>query len=302
MERTAAPEWLLQTVRKAKRPVNASVYEGTSNEVAEHSLNTVCDEARCPNRGDCFSRGSATFMILGDVCTRNCRFCAVKNGHPLPVDREEPLRIKRAAQKMGLRHVVVTSVTRDDLADGGAEHFASVIRELRTLPGAPTVEVLVPDFKGYHEALNLVLESKPEVFAHNVEMVPRLYREVRPGAVYERSLDVLAAAQKESRPGTVTKSGFMLGLGETEAEVLALLEDLRDAGVALLTIGQYLAPSWRHYPVARYVTPEEFADWEKEAYKMGFLGVASGPLVRSSYQAGYYYRKVTGRVQAMASD
>ncbi|NSW82642.1 MAG: lipoyl synthase [Syntrophothermus sp.] len=296
MGRTAAPEWLLETVRKAKRPENVTVYKDTSNEVTAHRLNTVCEEARCPNRGDCFSRGSATFMILGDVCTRNCRFCAVKHGRPVPLDPEEPLRIGRAVKNLGLRHIVITSVTRDDLVDGGAGHFAAVIRELHGLPNPPSVEVLVPDFKGSSEALNQVLDAEPEVFAHNVEMVPRLYREVRPGAVYERSLDVLAAAQKESCPGTVTKSGFMLGLGETEREVLALLEDLRDAGVALLTIGQYLAPSWRHYPVARYVTAEEFAEWEKVAYKMGFLGVASGPLVRSSYRAGYYYRKVTDGV------
>ncbi|HHV77302.1 MAG TPA: lipoyl synthase [Syntrophothermus lipocalidus] len=302
MERITAPEWLLKTVRKAKRPGNRAVYEGTREEITTHRLNTVCKEARCPNRGECFSKGSATFMILGDACTRNCRFCAVKHGVPAPVDVDEPSRVARAALELKLRHVVVTSVTRDDLKDGGAAQFASVIQALHGLDRGPSVEVLVPDFKGSAAAIEVVTASGPEVFAHNVEMVPRLYREVRPGASYERSLAVLAAARRTAGPRTVTKSGFMLGLGERESEIIELLKDLRGVGMDIVTIGQYLAPSWRHYPVARYVTPEEFADWEKEAYKMGFAAVASGPLVRSSYRAGYYYEKVMSSVREMAPD
>jgi len=302
MGKAAVPRWLVDAVKKAKMPENRAVYEGTRGEINAHRLNTVCKEARCPNRGECFSRGSAAFMILGDVCTRNCRFCAVKHGVPLPVDPDEPLRVAYAAQELGLSHVVITSVTRDDLEDGGAEQFASVIKALHGIHRGLSVEVLVPDFRGSVASVEAVTGCGPEVFAHNVEMVPRLYREVRPGASYQRSLAVLAAARKTAGPRTVTKSGFMLGLGETESEVIELLQDLRGVGVDIVTIGQYLAPSWRHYPVARYVTPEEFADWEKEAYKMGFAAVASGPLVRSSYRAGYYYEKVMSRVREMAPD
>ncbi len=302
MRKAALPPWLRETVRKAKRPESAGVYENTIVQIAGAGLNTVCKEARCPNRGDCFSKGSATFMILGDICTRNCRFCAVKHGVPVPVDVEEPLRVARATEELGLRHVVVTSVTRDDLEDGGAGQFAAVIRELHGIRPRVSVEVLVPDFKGAVASVELVVGSGPEVFAHNVEMVPRLYHEVRPKASYETSLAVLAAAKKTAGSGIVTKSGLMLGLGEKESEVIDLLKDLRRVGVDIVTIGQYLAPSWTHYPVARYVAPEEFAEWEKEAYTMGFAAVASGPLVRSSYRAAYYYRKVVGRGQEVASD
>lgn len=244
-------------------------------------------------------------MILGDICTRGCAFCAVGRGKPLPVDGEEPRRIRTMVEELGLSHVVITSVTRDDLPDGGAAQFAAVIRELRDLPSPPAVEVLVPDFHGSEEALLKVLEAGPQVLGHNVETVPRLYPQIRAGAVYARSLELLRRAaeyakteyakSKERANGgkapILVKSSFMLGLGEKEDEVESLLCDLREAGVDMITIGQYLAPSLKHYPVARYVSPDEFARWAERAQQMGFRGVASGPLVRSSYQAGYYYQR-----------
>ena len=247
-------------------------------------LNTVCVEANCPNRMECFASRTATFMILGSVCTRNCRFCNVSPGTPEPVDLEEPVRLARAARELGLRHVVVTSVTRDDLPDGGAGHFAAVIRELRTRLPEASIEVLIPDFQGDPDALATVIEAGPEVINHNVETVPRLYSRVRPQADYRRSLELLKRAADCGRPMAV-KTGLMLGLGETREEVLELFDDLRRAGCDFLTIGQYLAPSSDHYPVAEYVKPEVFDDYRKEAEQRGFRHVASAPFVRSSYKA-----------------
>ncbi len=272
------PPWLIPTGRK--RPQLA----GLGRELAEMGVHTVCQSARCPNLGECFARGSATFMILGDVCTRDCRFCAVAHGEPAPPDEEEPGRVAEAAGGLGLRHVVVTSVTRDDLPDGGAVHFAATVSAIRErLPGA-TVETLTPDFGGSREALRTVLAAGPDVFNHNVETVPRLYPEVRPQADYERSLRVLAQARAMGG-GAPTKSGFMVGLGETEDEVAALLRDLRGAGVEAVTVGQYLQPTRRHLPVAEYVRPGVFQEYERAARAMGFRHVMAGPLVRSSYHA-----------------
>lgn len=247
------------------------------------ALNTVCQSANCPNMGECFARRTATFMIMGNICTRNCRFCAVEKGHPQPLDEEEPRRVAEAARRLGLRHVVVTSVTRDDLPDGGASHFAKTIYELKKLPGV-TVEVLVPDFMGNEEAIRTVVEAKPDVINHNVETVPRLYSRVRSKADYIRSLNLLKKV-KELDPLILTKSGIMVGLGETEEEVIEVMKDLRDIDCDMMTIGQYLRPSHKHIEVAEYVTPEQFKRYEEIGYKLGFKHVASGPLVRSSYHA-----------------
>jgi len=248
------------------------------------ALHTVCQEARCPNLAECFGRGTATFLILGDRCTRGCRFCAVGHGRPAPPDPDEPHRVAKAAACLGLRHVVLTSVTRDDLPDGGAGHFAAAIQALRSRLPAVTVEVLIPDLKGSHAALEIVLQAGPDVLNHNVETVPRLYRTVRPGADYRRSLALLARA-KALHPGLVTKSGLMLGLGERTTEVIQVLRDLRRAGCDLLTLGQYLQPADDQLPVVRFVPPDEFAAYGDKARSMGFRGVASGPLVRSSHRA-----------------
>ena len=246
-------------------------------------LHTVCEGAKCPNRAGCWHEGAAAFLILGDACTRACRFCAIPHAaQPAPPDPGEPARLAEAAAAMGLRHVVVTSVTRDDLPDGGAAHFAATIRAIRArLPGA-TVEVLVPDFQNAAAALDLVLAAKPDIFNHNLETVERLQPSIRPQADYRRSLAVLAYA---ARAGARTKSGLMLGLGETDGEIAAALRDLRAAGVALLTLGQYLAPSPAHHPVARFAAPAEFDRWRADALALGFASVASAPHVRSSYHA-----------------
>jgi len=240
-------------------------------------LHTVCEEARCPNIGECWGQKTATFMILGRVCTRSCGFCAVETGRPIGLDWEEPKRVAEAVQKMGLRHAVVTSVNRDELKDGGAALFAATIRWIRRLNPHCTVEVLTPDFKGVYEALQVVIDARPDVYNPNVETVPRLYRRVRPQAIYTRSLQVLKWA-KEMNPAAPTKSGFMLGLGETWEEVIEVMHDLREHEVDLLTIGQYL-------PIERYVPLEEFAALKAEGKKMGFRHVESSPLVRSSYHA-----------------
>jgi lipoic acid synthetase len=253
-------------------------------------LHTICQSARCPNIGRCYSQRTATFLILGDVCTRNCNFCAVKKGAPAPIDKSEPQRLLEAVARLNLSYVVVTSVTRDDLADGGAAHFAEVINLLHQRRNI-TVEVLIPDFLGSSEALNLVISTRPEVLNHNVETVPRLYHQIRPGAGYNRSVGLLEAAKRQD-PGIVTKSGLMLGLGETREEIIEVMGDLREAGVDLLTIGQYLQPSSRHHPVVSFVPPEEFYKYEKLGSEMGFAGVASAPLVRSSFKAAELYSKV----------
>ena len=256
----------------------------------EESLHTVCEEARCPNLGECFTRGTATFMLLGDRCTRRCGYCSVSTARPLPPDPAEPGRVAAAALRMGLRYVVLTSVDRDDLPDGGAFHFAATVRAVRrALPGAG-IEVLTPDFKGDRKALLAVLDAKPEVFNHNIETVPRLFPRLRPQGRYRLSLDVLAAA-KAMRPGQVTKSGLMVGLGETDEEVAPVLSDLRAAGVDIVTIGQYLRPTREHEPVARYVTPEAFQELEARAREIGFPTVYSGVFVRSSFNAEEVYRE-----------
>ncbi len=248
------------------------------------ALNTVCEEARCPNLGECFSRGTATFMLLGDRCTRRCAYCSIGTAKPLPPDPAEPERVAEAAARLGLRYVVLTSVNRDDLADGGAAHFAATIGAVRRALPQAGVEVLTPDFKGDRRALATVLEAEPTVFNHNIETVPRLFPRVRPQGTYLLSLDVLAAALALS-PGTPTKSGLMVGLGETDAEVLAVLRDLREHGVRILTIGQYLRPTRRHAPVDRYLPPEAFDALAAEARAIGFETVYAGVFVRSSYNA-----------------
>jgi len=247
-------------------------------------LRTVCESARCPNLGECFSRPAAAFLILGRVCTRPCGFCAVEHGIPAPVNAGEPKAVAAAARELGLNYVVVTSVTRDDLADGGAAHFAATIREIRRALPAATVEVLTPDFAGNEGAIRTVVEAGPEVFNHNLETVPGLYRRVRPGADYRRSLELLRMA-KALDPRVVAKSGLMLGLGESAGEVEAVMEDLLGAGVEVLTLGQYLPPSRRHLPVARYLDPSEFDTWAEKGKAKGFRAVFAGPLVRSSYHA-----------------
>jgi len=266
-----------------RRPIGSSAaLARTRGLLADLHLHTVCREARCPNLAECFGRRTATFLVMGPVCTRRCAFCAVEKGRPHPVDPEEPRRVAEAARSLGLAHVVVTSVTRDDLPDGGAGHFAAVVRAVRErCPGA-TVELLVPDFQGDAGALDVVLAAGPDVLNHNVETVPSLYRAVRPGASYQRSLDLLSRA---ARAGVPAKSGLMLGLGETGEEVLAVLADLRARGVAYLTLGQYLAPSGDHYPVREYVSPETFRFYRRKAVEAGFAAVAAGPYVRSSYRA-----------------
>jgi lipoic acid synthetase len=272
------PEWLKIRVPGdlAQLPVSKLM-----NDLA---LNTVCQEARCPNIFECWSAGTATFMILGEICTRRCTFCAVGKGKPLAADAGEPGRVAEAVAKMGVHHAVITMVNRDDMPDGGAEHLAQTVRAVRGETGA-AVEVLISDLEGNREALRAVIASAPEVLAHNVETVPRLYSAVRPVAKYQRSLDVLRWASEERTGGMLTKSSLMLGLGETEEEVLAVAGDLRNAGVDIVTFGQYLAPTGNHHPVRRYYTPEEFAALGATVKAMGFHHVESAPLVRSSYMA-----------------
>jgi lipoic acid synthetase len=252
--------------------------------VNDLALNTVCQEARCPNIFECWGAGTATFMILGDICTRRCTFCAVGRGTPRDVEADEPERVAAAVEKMGVRHAVITMVNRDDLADGGAAHFARTVEAVRARTGA-AVEVLISDLEGNRDALRAVIASSPEVLAHNIETVPRLYAQVRPVAKYERSLDILRWAHEEKTGGMRTKSSIMLGLGETDDEVLEVARDLRAAGVDIFTLGQYLAPTGENHPVRKYYTPEEFARLGERARELGFHHVESAPLVRSSYMA-----------------
>ena len=248
------------------------------------SLHTVCEEASCPNRLECFNKGTATFMILGSTCTRNCRFCDVEKGRPTPVDPDEPENLAKATKELKLRHVVITSVTRDDLADGGADQFVKCIEKVRERSKGTSIEVLIPDLQGNEDALAKIVAAAPEIINHNVETVPSLYKNVRPMANYQQSLDVLANVKKMNTK-IFTKSGIMLGLGETEEEVVRLFADLREVDCDFLTVGQYLQPSKKHHPVIEYVHPDIFKDYEKIAYEMGFKHVASGPFVRSSYNA-----------------
>jgi lipoyl synthase len=276
--RPARPAWL-----RAPAPGGDNFRELKSL-IDSMGLHTVCESAACPNIGDCWNGRTATFMILGNVCTRRCGFCAVQKGAPLAVDYDEPRRVAEAAAAMGLRYAVITSVNRDDRKDGGAELFALTILAIRDRIPCCRVEVLVPDFQGSREAMEIVMAARPDVLNHNTETVPRLYRQVRLGARYERSLDMLACA-KEMSPDTPTKSGLMLGLGETTAEVLDVMRDLRAHSVDILTLGQYLRPSPRHLPIVRYVPPTEFDELRRAGYAMGFAHVEAGPLVRSSYHA-----------------
>lgn len=271
---TNKPEWL-------KKKIDLKALTGMQAMLRSLSLHTVCEGADCPNRGECFKAGTATFMILGDTCTRNCRFCAVSKGKPAPPDPDEPEHLADAAQKLNLKHVVVTSVTRDDLPDGGAAHFAAVIKAVRDRVPA-TIEVLIPDFKGGEQALNTVIAAQPDIINHNLETVPSLYSAVRPQAVYGRSLELL---KRVKRSGVICKTGIMVGLGETEQEVLSLIDDIAALRCDMLTIGQYLQPSKDHIPVAEYVRPETFEAYKQAALEKGIKYVASAPLVRSSYNA-----------------
>lgn len=277
------PPWL------TRRLPTAPEYEEIRTLIRKGRLHTVCQEAQCPNQFECFSRRTATFLILGSHCTRNCRFCNVAHGPEGLPDPEEPVRVAKAAERMELRYVVVTSVTRDDLPDGGAGHFAETIRQIRRRMPTARVEVLIPDFQGDPDALRTVLEARPNVLNHNIETVPRLYPRVRPGAAYERSLALLERAAVMA-PDIPTKSGLMLGLGESDAEVRKTLGDLRRVQCRFITIGQYLQPSGDHLPVERFVPPEEFDAWRKTALAMGFTEAASGPFVRSSYHAEALYQ------------
>jgi lipoic acid synthetase len=259
----------------------------------EKGLHTVCEEARCPNLGECFSRGTATFMLLGDRCTRRCHYCSVSTAKPLPPDPGEPARVADAARRLGLQYVVLTAVARDDLRDGGASHFAATVHEVRRVVAAK-VEVLTPDFRGDEKALQAVLDSGPDVYNHNIETVPRVFPRVRPQGSYARSLRLLAAA-KRLAPAQVTKSGLMVGLGESDAEVGEVLRDLRNVGVDILTVGQYLRPSREHAAVHRYVTPAGFRGYEEEARGLGFPTVYSGVFVRSSFNAEEVFHGGTRR-------
>ena len=272
------PEWIRVRVHEGED------YKQLKQLVREQRLHTVCEEARCPNIFDCWNRRTATFMILGDTCTRACRFCAVTSGRPMELDLGEPLRVAESVGQLGLRHAVITSVDRDDLRDGGAGVFARTIRAIRRRSPGTTVEVLTPDFQGDREAIRTVVEAGPDIFNHNTETVPRLYARIRPKAVYANSLALLAYV-KELRPDMVTKSGVMVGLGETAEELLAVFKDMRAHRIDVLTVGQYLRPSAKHAPVERYYRPEEFVELKAAALAMGFGHVESGALVRSSYHA-----------------
>jgi lipoic acid synthetase len=276
------PEWLKLS------PLDPTILGRINRLMRDLKLHTVCESARCPNRAECFARGTATFMILGDICTRNCTFCAVKHGIPQPADPEEPQHIVAAVNKLGLRYAVITSVTRDDLPDGGASQFAQTINAIHEYDSNIPVEVLIPDFKGSTSALQTVMNASPAVLNHNVETMPRLYPEVRPGANYQRSLELLEKARLLNG-NLITKSGLMLGLGETRGEVIEVMTDLREAGCHLLTIGQYLQPSLSHHKVVKYIPPEEFQEYQNIGEKIGFTAVISGSLVRSSFHAAETY-------------
>ncbi|MSQ63511.1 MAG: lipoyl synthase [Betaproteobacteria bacterium] len=279
-EKLAKPGWI-----RVRAPATDSRFHDIKRILREQKLHTVCEEASCPNIGECFGKGTATFMILGDICTRRCPFCDVAHGRPLAPDAEEPRHLAETIKRLDLAYVVITSVDRDDLRDGGAQHFVDCIRAVRAESPRTTIEVLVPDFRGRLErALEVLSAAPPDVMNHNLETVPRLYREARPGGDYAHSLELFSLYGKHE-PETPTKSGLMVGLGETDDEILGVMRDLRARGVAMLTIGQYLAPSPHHLPVARYVHPDTFAMFEREAAVMGFRHAAIGPMVRSSYHA-----------------
>jgi lipoic acid synthetase len=288
------PDWI-----RVKAPTSKA-FGDTRAIVRSHGLVTVCEEAGCPNIGECWAKRHATFMIMGDTCTRACAFCDVKTGLPGALDNDEPERVAKAVAELALEHVVITSVDRDDLDDGGADHFARTIRAIREAAPATTVEVLTPDFLRKPGSLNVVIAAKPDVFNHNLETVPRLYLKIRPGARYFASLRLLQEA-KEIDPQTFTKSGLMVGLGETREEVMQVMDDLRAANVDFLTIGQYLQPSARHAAIDRFWTPDEFKALEQIAYAKGFLMVSASPLTRSSYLAGDDFARLRAARQAQAN-
>ncbi len=286
------PDWI-----RVKAP-GSPVYRETQEIVKKNGLVTVCEEAGCPNIGECWSKKHATFMIMGDTCTRACAFCNVRTGMPEALDRSEPAKVAEAVAKLGLEHVVITSVDRDDLDDGGAQHFAEVILAIRAAAPGTTIEILTPDFLRKPGALEVVVAAKPDVFNHNLETVPSKYLKVRPGARYFHSLRLLQRV-KELDPGMFTKSGIMVGLGEERNEILQLMDDLRVAEVDFLTVGQYLQPSRKHHPVIRFVTPDEFKSFETIGYAKGFLMVSSSPLTRSSHHAGEDFARLRAARQAM---
>jgi lipoic acid synthetase len=283
------PPWL-----RVRAPTGET-YHWLKRLMRAKALHTVCEEAHCPNIGECWGHRTATFLILGDTCTRNCRFCNVKTGRPAPLDPDEPEHVAQAVQAMDLKHAVITSVDRDDLSDGGASVFAAVIRRIRALQPGCTVEVLIPDFRGHIEPLETVMDERPDILNHNVETVPGLFRAVQPQCRYEWSLAVLRNA-KALWPEAITKSGLMVGLGETVDEVLDVMRDLRELDVDILTIGQYLQPTKQHIPISRYYTPGEFEMFRERGYEMGFRWVESGPLVRSSYNAEAQARQLARAV------
>ncbi|GAA0182084.1 lipoyl synthase [Clostridium sediminicola] len=275
---SSRPEWL-----KQKSP-NAKVLQEMENIFKDLSLHTVCKSANCPNRGKCFENKTATFMILGNICTRGCRFCAVDKGCAMPLDVEEPYHVAQACKTLGLKHIVVTSVTRDDLKDGGAQHFAETVKEIRKLNPATTIELLIPDLKGNWNALKKIVEAKPDIINHNIETTPVLYSEVRPNAVYERSVELLRQV-KIMDSKIYTKSGMMLGLGEVYEDVIGVMDDLIEINCDIITLGQYLRPSKEHIPIKEFVSPEKFQEFKNIALEKGFKFVASAPFVRSSYKA-----------------
>ena len=286
------PDWI-----RVKAPTSKE-YLQTKAIVAEHKLHTVCEEAACPNIGECWAKRHATFMILGDVCTRSCRFCNVKTGLPDLLDPHEPERVGKAVAKMNLSHVVITSVDRDDLDDGGAEHFSQVIRAIRDTSPHTTIEVLTPDFLRKEHAIEIVVKAKPDVFNHNLETVPRLYASVRPGARYFNSLRLLDTVKKLD-PTIFTKSGVMVGLGEEKHEIFQVMDDLRSANVDFMTIGQYLQPTPKHHPVIDFITPEQFNEYASRGRSKGFLLIAASPLTRSSYHAGDDFMRLQAARKAM---
>jgi lipoic acid synthetase len=286
------PDWL-----RVRAPGSAG-YNETRDIVRAHGLTTVCEEAACPNIGECWSIKHATMMIMGEICTRACAFCNVATGLPQALDPTEPARVGEAVAKMGLKHVVITSVDRDDLADGGAEHFAQVVRAIRAAAPGTTIEILTPDFLRKPGAAEVVIDSTPDVFNHNLETVPRLYLKIRPGARYYNSLRLLERV-KERDPAQFTKSGLMVGLGESKEEVMQVMDDMRSAGVDFITIGQYLQPTRKHAAIDRFVSPDEFASLEKIARAKGFLMVSSSPLTRSSHHAGEDFAKLQAARRAL---
>lgn len=283
--KTRKPDWL-----RVRAPMSKG-YQDLKAQVKERGLHTVCEEAACPNIGDCWASGHLTVMILGDICTRACAFCNIKTGRPRPINAEEPQELADMAATLGLKHMVLTSVDRDDLADGGAQHWVDCINAVKKASPTTTIEILTPDFRRTESSIDLVADARPDVFNHNLETVPRLYREIRPSARYFGSLRLLQRV-KERHPDTFTKSGIMVGLGETYSEVLQVMDDMRAAGVDFITIGQYLRPSEKHAPVKEFITPEVFADYERIAKIKGFLMVSSTPLTRSSYHADAYFAEL----------